>query len=168
MSEVKRYHVTEAGLVEGSALGRINVVLASDYDAAVTHIRDLELLAGQEMKSTELATNAGLRVCLERDALQALLTAADERADVLESALKFYAGRDHYSIDDGLNWDSCSGEPANILWHEDQPWFIEDGSIARAALKPSEGSTCNQIREESGLPVKTPCQACGHGACIDR
>ncbi|XMB47436.1 hypothetical protein QQ999_16115 [Pseudomonas fluorescens] len=80
---VKRYHVTEAGIVEGSALGRINVVLASDYDAAVTHIRDLELLAGQEMKSTELATNAGLRVCLERDALQALLTAADERVDVL-------------------------------------------------------------------------------------
>jgi hypothetical protein len=88
MSEVKRYHVTEAGLVEGSALGRINVVLASDYDAAVTHIRDLELLAGQEMKSTELATNAGLRVCLERDALQALLTAADERADVLEGLLR--------------------------------------------------------------------------------
>lgn len=63
-------------------------MLASDYDAAVTHIRDLELLAGQEMKSTELATNAGLRVCLERDALQALLTAADERADVLEGLLR--------------------------------------------------------------------------------
>ncbi|WP_443692715.1 hypothetical protein [Pseudomonas sp.] len=87
MSEVKRYHVTDSGLVEGQALGRISVVLASDYDAAVTHIRDLELLAGQEMKSTELATNAGLRVCLERDALQALLTAADERADVLEGLL---------------------------------------------------------------------------------
>ncbi|MBI6655013.1 hypothetical protein YA0721_03555 [Pseudomonas carnis] len=85
MTEVKRYHVTEAGLVEGSALGRLNVVLASDYDAAVTHIRELKLLAGQEMKSTELATNAGLRACLERDALQALLTAADERADVLET-----------------------------------------------------------------------------------
>lgn len=106
------------------------------------------------------------RVTAERDALQALLTAADERvnsevtlrrshaarihelndtnkdlqgrADVLGQALKFYADRDHYSIDDGLNWDSCSGEPANILWHEDQPWFIEDGSIARAALKPAE------------------------------
>lgn len=88
VSEVKRYHVTEAGLVEGSALGRINVVLASDYDAAVTHIRDLELLAGQELKSTELATNAGLRVCLERDALQALLTAADERWDELVSAVR--------------------------------------------------------------------------------
>lgn len=79
------------------------------------------------------------RVTAERDALQQRLTAADERADVLESALKFYADGDHYSVDDGLNWDSCSGEPANILWHEDQPWFIEDGSVAKAALKPAEG-----------------------------
>lgn len=74
--------------------------------------------------------------------LQQLLTAADERADVLESALKFYADGDHYSVDDGLNWDSCSGEPYNILWHEDQPWFIEDGSVAKAALKPAEEHPC--------------------------
>lgn len=54
--------------------------------------------------------------------------------DRLISALKFYADRDHYSTDDGLNWDSCSGEPSNILWHEEQPWFIEDGTVARACL----------------------------------
>lgn len=59
----------------------------------------------------------------------------------LRAALKFYADRDHYSTDDGLNWDSCSGEPANILWHESEPWFIEDGSIARAALE-SKGPKC--------------------------
>ncbi|MFZ4823665.1 hypothetical protein CQW32_17400 [Pseudomonas putida] len=53
----------------------------------------------------------------------------------LRTALKFYADRDHFSTDDGLNWDSCSGEPANILWHESEPWFIEDGAIARAALE---------------------------------
>ncbi|MBA6090070.1 hypothetical protein H4C81_14370 [Pseudomonas monteilii] len=53
----------------------------------------------------------------------------------LRAALKFYADRDHYSTDDGSSWDSCSGEPANILWHESEPWFIEDGSIARAALE---------------------------------
>lgn len=53
----------------------------------------------------------------------------------LRAALKFYADRDHYSTDDGSSWDSCSGEPANIQWHESEPWFIEDGSIARAALE---------------------------------
>lgn len=55
MSDVKRYHVTEAGLVEGQALGRINVVLGADHD----------------------------RVTAERDALQQRLTAADERASEL-------------------------------------------------------------------------------------
>ncbi|WP_426125247.1 hypothetical protein [Pseudomonas sp. PSPC2-3] len=60
MSDVKRYHVTDAGLVEGQALGRINVVLGADHD----------------------------RVTAERDALQQRLTAADERADVLEGLLR--------------------------------------------------------------------------------
>lgn len=159
MSEVKRYHVTEAGLVEGSALGRINVVLASDYDAAVTHIRDLELLAGQEMKSTELATNAGLRVCLERDALQALLTAADERANVMETAL---AGM-LFAFDDGVGRDWS----APLL---DFARKLTTAKEFKAALKPAEGngSTCNQIREETGLPINRPCKACNDSACIDR
>lgn len=59
MSEVKRYHMTEAGLVEGAALGRLNVVLAADYDVA--RAREHEL--------------------------QRRLTAADERADVLEGQI---------------------------------------------------------------------------------
>lgn len=72
------------------------------------------------------------------DALQALLTAADERADVLEGALKFYAEREHYHFESG-NWDTVSGEPLNILWNGGEPDFIEDGSVARSALKPPEG-----------------------------
>ena len=60
MSEVKRYHVTEAGLVEGQALGRINVVLGADHD----------------------------RVTAERDALQQRLTAADERGRELEGLVR--------------------------------------------------------------------------------
>lgn len=107
---VKRYHVTEAGLVEGQALGRINVVLGADYDAAVEHIRELELLAGQEARSTALATDAGLRVVAERDDLaarleqardrknsivdlQQRLTAADERADRLEAGIRWETDR---------------------------------------------------------------------------
>lgn len=53
MNEVQRYYVGKYGLVEGEALGRLGVVLGADFD----------------------------RVTAERDALQALLTAADERAD---------------------------------------------------------------------------------------
>jgi|GEM_PF-4246958 len=80
----------------------------------------------------------------ELDALRGAYLRAGEREHELRTelaqlraALKFYADRDHYSTDDGLNWDSCSGEPANILWHESEPWFIEDGAIARAALAGS-------------------------------
>jgi hypothetical protein len=64
-------------------------------------------------------------------------TICDQRGQIttLVESLKFYANKDHYSTDDGLNWDSCSGEPSNILWHEEQPWFIEDGSVARACLE---------------------------------
>lgn len=42
MSEVKRYHVTETGLVEGESLGRLSVVLAADFDR-VTAERDAAL-----------------------------------------------------------------------------------------------------------------------------
>ncbi|WP_259674068.1 hypothetical protein [Pseudomonas sp. USTB-Z] len=53
----------------------------------------------------------------------------------LREALKFYADRDHFAEDIGSDWDSVSGEPANVLWHENEAWFVEDGSIARAALE---------------------------------
>ena len=53
----------------------------------------------------------------------------------LRAALKFYADRDHFAEDIGSDWDSVSGEPANVLWHEQEAWFVEDGSIARAALE---------------------------------
>ncbi|MFG0500781.1 hypothetical protein ACF8MH_26215 [Pseudomonas sp. YQ_13] len=53
----------------------------------------------------------------------------------LREALKFYADRVHFAEDIGSDWDSVSGEPANVLWHENEAWFVEDGSIARAALE---------------------------------
>ncbi|WP_232244438.1 hypothetical protein [Pseudomonas putida] len=52
----------------------------------------------------------------------------------LRAALKFYADREHYHFESG-DWDTVSGEPLNILWHGEEPDFIEDGSVARAALE---------------------------------
>lgn len=62
----------------------------------------------------------------------------DHRSEVerLRAALKFYADREHYHFESG-NWDTVSGEPLNILWCGDEPDFIEDGSVARAALSAS-------------------------------
>lgn len=63
-----------------------------------------------------------------------LYTHADPaEVERLRDALKFYADREHYHFESG-NWDTVSGEPQNILWCGDEPDFIEDGSVARAAL----------------------------------
>ncbi|WP_095110961.1 hypothetical protein [Pseudomonas sp. Irchel 3E20] len=93
----------------------------------------------QEAYSIFLAREAAGREKIAT--LQQRLTAADERADVLEQALKFYAEREHYHFESG-NWDTVSGEPLNILWNGDEPDFIEDGAVARAALKPAESHPC--------------------------
>ncbi|MDF2792279.1 MAG: hypothetical protein K0S85_32 [Pseudomonas orientalis] len=60
MSEVKRYHLSGGPLVEGEALGRLNVVLAADFD----------------------------RVQAENRALQERLTVQDQRVDDLRSVFK--------------------------------------------------------------------------------
>ena len=110
MTEVKRYHLTETGLVEGESLGRLSVVLAADFDR-VTAERDAAL--GQLKEKREEFNKLGDRY----DALQQRLTAADERADVLEGLLREAAKDDDGEYSLGSDWhDRC-----------------------RAALKPAEG-----------------------------
>lgn len=41
-------------------------------------------------------------------------------------------------------------------------------AVCRGDVVPVSGSTCNEIREEAGQPINSPCKACGGGACIDR
>ncbi|WP_314383217.1 hypothetical protein [Pseudomonas brenneri] len=119
MSEVKRYHVTEAGLVEGQALGRINVVLGPDYDSAVQCF----LTAAEGCVSAERRERA----------LQALLTAADERADVLEGLV-------------GEVLDAVGREPLDL------DAVLRLRARMRAALKPAEGvgddTTLEEDRED--------------------
>ncbi|MBY8934255.1 hypothetical protein [Pseudomonas fluorescens] len=60
MTEVKRYHVGDTGLVEGESLGRITVVLVADFD----------------------------RVEAERDELQQRLTVSDQENDNLKTEIR--------------------------------------------------------------------------------
>ena len=75
-----------------------------------------------------------VRLTAERDALQQRLNSTDEEIDRLRSALDYYARKDHYHFEFPDGWDSVSGEPVNILWHEDHG-YVEDGSIAKKALE---------------------------------
>lgn len=60
-----------------------------------------------------------------------------QRLTVAEQALKFYADGDHLLLADADAWDTCSGEPVNFLHDEAGTASVEDGSIAKAALKPA-------------------------------
>ena len=110
MSEVKRYHVN---LDHGTRYAPV-----PGCDQAMYRAEDFD------------------RVTAERDALQALLTAADERADVLEGLLRtsllamsriYEAGRD-FIVGTGSDCDSVA------LMMENDPTARE----IRAALKPAE------------------------------
>ena len=90
------------------------------------------------------------RVTADRDALQALLTAADERADVLETAL---AGM-LFAFDDGVGRD----------WSEDLLDFARKLTTAKefnTPLKPAEpplpegwyGVDCEENNREPGITV---------------
>ncbi len=113
MSEVKRYHLTETGLVEGVALGRLNVVLAADYEVA--RVREHELQQRLNAADEELDQCHSMALMIEEkewaehvgkgnissrvesaftqlhnelsEARQGL-TAADGRADVLVGLLR--------------------------------------------------------------------------------
>lgn len=74
------------------------------------------------------------------DALQQRLAVAEQRNVALEAALKFYADGDHLLLADADAWDTCSGEPINFLHDEAGTASVEDGSIAKAALKPAEAA----------------------------
>lgn len=78
--------------------------------------------------------------------LQQRLTATGERADLLEGLLRTVRAKLSFDAEDVKAIDAA----------------------LRSAVAVKGGSTCNQIREESDLPTNHPCQACGHGACIDR
>ncbi|TWC18163.1 hypothetical protein FBY06_11588 [Pseudomonas sp. SJZ085] len=98
MDSVKSYHVGDAGLVEGEALGRITVYLAADFDRVSEayvkagerehelqlRIAQLEQSEKQMQETVGLVMRTGARVIAERDALQQLLNQRDEAIHDLE------------------------------------------------------------------------------------
>ncbi len=55
----------------------------------------------------------------------------------LRTALRFYANREHYILDDDEDFEAVSGEPLSWLHSglEESTTMIEDGSVALLALR---------------------------------
>lgn len=66
MTEVKRYHVGDTGLVEGVALGRITVVLGADFDRIEAERDALQLLLNERDEQLDESTAAARDVFSER------------------------------------------------------------------------------------------------------
>lgn len=136
MTEVHRYKAVKLLSFGGSKIEYIphgpDVVRAEDFDRVTAERESLQLMLNNRDDLDDQLTSLEQRRYAEQQAREA----AERRVDVLEAALKFYAEREHYHFESG-NWDTVSGEPLNILWCGDEPDFIEDGSVARAALNPT-------------------------------
>lgn len=179
MSEVKRYHLTEAGLVEGVALGRLNVVLAAEYEAAVEEIAKLKQLNALEQETVTLALNTSTQIVAERDELQRLL---DHKEQQRESELRNGQAGDRLvgELQERL---TAADELADVLYgtcvERDgllREWLNDFGRThsgllrlrkrTRAALKPAEGggdAARLALRPENQriTPARFKCLACG-------
>lgn len=137
MSEVHRYKVVTMLSAAGATIGYDphgpDVVMAADLDR-VTAERDAALAELSEIKES-LAYRGSLicRIEGQRDALQQRLTAADERADVLEGLV-------------GEVLDAVAREPLDL------DAVLRLRARMRAALKPAEGvgddTTLEEDRED--------------------
>ena len=59
----------------------------------------------------------------------------DAEISRLRQALRFYAHKLHFEIHDQLAWDTVSGEPSNFLCDSADTATVENGWIARSALR---------------------------------
>jgi hypothetical protein len=68
--------------------------------------------------------------------MQTELDAMKAENERLRVALRFYANREHYNLDDDEDFGTVSGEPDNWLYsgHNDSTTMVEDGTVARRTL----------------------------------
>lgn len=151
MSEVKRYHVTETGLVEGESLGRLSVVLAADFDrktaerdAALAELGRYQSLFNQAQKAIDRLNELHRKRMAE---IGRRLTAADERNDNRDSEIFAQvqsALRRSFSLGQ-IYWQQADSDSTCQQNKSDQTMEVQEQHILNvlkslgAALKPAEG-----------------------------
>ncbi len=77
----------------------------------------------------------------------------------LREALRFYADKCHFSISDEMAWDTVSGEPQNFWCDEAGTAMVEDGWVAREALRPHDEALAQSIAEAEAEDAAAPAVA---------
>jgi hypothetical protein len=87
------------------------------------------------------------------DSVKAERDQARRLAARYREALEWYARGEHMELPD---WESASGEPPNLVYPpNDEPWHVEDGTIARKALAESPDAKHNISRTD--VTDRMPC-----------
>lgn len=81
--------------------------------------------------------------------------AALEEIAALRTALRFYARREHYLLDEAEEFDTVSGEPQNWLMsgQENSQTMVENGQIARFALQGVAVNWIDGDDDETPKPI---------------
>jgi hypothetical protein len=110
----------------------------SGPDELLRQIADFLTIVEKKMIPADAAlvlATALVMDCRTHIAANAVLAA---RCGELESALGFYAKRQHLYGSIAEDWDSASGEADNWLWPsepaENESWGVENGYVAQCAI----------------------------------
>jgi hypothetical protein len=109
--------------------GKAEVACANLISYLGSELPDMET---EPQKLINLYKENFLSAQIEAEELHAQLKAKDETIEKLRKHLKFYADGEHFSGDE---WENPSGEPLSILCWNEEPFYIEDGGVARQARK---------------------------------
>jgi hypothetical protein len=166
MSGVQR--ITVLWPVGPVGYGNQEAVLASDYDAARSELAALREELAKSGRADHLRQRiAFLTTEIHKQAKR--LSAAEQRNSALMDLLAEHQWQwkpydEHYHIDAGYYCIQCGN--AKDSGHA--PECAVHAALTQPTESGASGLTCNQIREESGLPINNPCIACNNGACIDK
>ena len=102
------------------------------YLDLLAHVLGVDLGKAAAEKFNEVSARNGFtdRIDLARASLD-----AEPVADGMRKALRYYANGHHFGLADKDAWDTVSGEPQNLWCDDAGTATVEDGTIAKLALR---------------------------------
>jgi hypothetical protein len=108
-----------------------------ELESANERLKDALKISEFELKAAYKAWKDGLE---KIEQLESAIKLMEADCAGYRKALEVYAKKEHmFGMEE---WEAPSGEPVNILCPpNDEPWMVEDGTLARQALSQSSGAS---------------------------